>query len=288
MNLIKKSLLIFLSTIAVLFCLAVQSLAADNFVAGPSSIFAAGLFLGTLLAIIILTTAIGFWNLESLLDWFKTNKYKILSVFLSLIVSVIVLIIIWKLLDKSPNKKNQNIQIMLQAFVVISVIIGIFVAYGRLKASEKVRIHQVLTPLILEYRSSEMLRALRELHNLREAHKDDIVEEYFRIKEKDDRIIAALKPELKLEMEKTTLHHHRRYVGGFWSLVAGLYYLKIIPAPMLHWYWSKTTLSILPNIIIPIEEALFETTKENRTDETPPMYEILRKLHKEWPDNKPK
>lgn len=288
MNLINKYLQIFLITIVVLFSLAVQGLAADNSLAEPSTIFAMGLFLGALVAIIILTTAIEFWNLESFLNWFKTNKNTIRSVFLVITIIFIVIIVIYSLHDKSPDKRNQSIQLYIQALVGIGVIIGISFAYLRLRASEKLRIHQVLSPLILEYRSSEMLRALRELHNLREAHKDDIVEEYFRIKKRDDRIIAALKPELKLEMEKTTLHHHRRYVGGFWSLVAGLYYFKIIPARMLHWYWSKNTLSILPNIIIPIEEALFETTKENSSDETPPMYELMRELYKGWPDNKPK
>ncbi|MGB7759938.1 MAG: hypothetical protein WBL61_08920 [Bryobacteraceae bacterium] len=63
-----------------------------------------------------------------------------------------------------------------------------------IQGSEATRIHQVLLSILMEYRSAEMLLAIRTLWDFSRAHKDDFVDLYEAIQKRDSEAVAALPP----------------------------------------------------------------------------------------------
>lgn len=100
-------------------------------------------------------------------------------------------------------------------------------------------IHQVLVPLLMEYRSEAMYDAITALWTLREQHPDDFVAEY----ERQSR-------------ENSRLHYQSRSVSHFYGLLSGLYSVGVVPPEVLYSYWSERDLRIIPQVILPIEREL--------------------------------
>jgi hypothetical protein len=162
---------------------------------------------------------------------------------------------------------------------------GVKTAKEALRSGEKARIHQVLVDVLFEYRSAQMLLAIRTLWSFYDKHKEDVGKAYNDILDKEEREISRLAPELRLEREKTTLHYQRRLVGQFYSLLAGLYELQIIPAKTLYTYWAKTDLQIIPLIIIPIGRALSKRLGTTSDDEHANIAR-MQKLYNDCPSGK--
>lgn len=100
-------------------------------------------------------------------------------------------------------------------------------------------VHQVLVPILLEYRSDDMHRAIVTLWRFYDEHPTDI---------------AAAYQELKYN--RPELAEHRRLVSQFYGLLAGLLTLGVVPREVLYSYWSERELSIIPRILLPIEAAI--------------------------------
>ena len=105
-------------------------------------------------------------------------------------------------------------------------------------------VHQVLVPVLLEYRSADMHRAIITLWRFYDEHPTDI---------------AAAYQELKYS--RPELAEHRRLVSQFYGLLAGLLTLGVVPREVVYSYWSERDLSIIPCILLPIEAAI---EKESR------------------------
>ncbi len=170
--------------------------------------------------------------------------------------------------------------------------------------AEKTQTHQILTNMINRYRSEVMLLAIRKLWKFYNDTKNELwpdedlnrklsaIEtkrletklwqnyDYFR--KIDERKTENLTVEKQLAREKTTLHHYRRLVGGFYELLAGLYKEKVIRDKKLFRYWNKETLAIIPKIILPIERLLFEDLHPG-TNEVPQIYTLMEDLHDDHP-----
>lgn len=206
---------------------------------------------------------------------------------------------------KSPppfvTKQDNTLERMDKSFwiAIVGLLVAIFSAlYARrgvkiakiakeaLSSREKARIHQALADLLFEYRSAQMLLAIHTLWSFYDEHKENLRDAYNDIRHKEESEISKLVPELRLEREKTTLHYQRRVVGEFYSLLAGLYELQIIPAKILYSYWNKSDLRIIPLIIIPIGRAL---SKELGTISDEEHMNIARmlKLYNDCPSGKP-
>lgn len=163
---------------------------------------------------------------------------------------------------------------------------GVKTAKEALRSGEKARIHQVLVDVLFEYRSAQMLLAIRTLWSFHDKNKKNLGEAYNKIRLKEEREISQLAPEHRLERERAMLHHQRRLVGQFYSMLAGLYELQIIPAKTLYTYWSKGDLRIIPQIIIPIGKTL---SKELGTasDEAHVTIARMQKLYDDCPSGEP-
>lgn len=163
---------------------------------------------------------------------------------------------------------------------------GVRIARDALRSAEKTRMHQVLLDVLFEYRSAEMLLAIRTLWSFYKEHKENLGEAYNLVRHREENEISNLEPELKLQRERTTLHHQRRLVGKYYSLLAGLYELDVIPRKTLYTYWNKKDLEIIPKIIIPMEKALAKDIKTISEDEEHTALIRMQKLYEDCPDNK--
>ena len=160
---------------------------------------------------------------------------------------------------------------------------GVRIARDAFSSAEKARMHQVLVDVLFEYRSAEMLLAIRTLWTFYNEHRENLGEAYNVIRRREESEISKLEPERRLQRERTTLHHQRRLVGKFYSLLAGLYELQVIPAKTLYTYWSKGDLRILPLIILPIERALSKELK-TASGEGHPALERMQRLYDDCPN----
>lgn len=112
-------------------------------------------------------------------------------------------------------------------------------------------VHQVLVPVLLEYRSDEMHRAIVALWRFHDGHQANIADAY---------------QELKYETD-SELPRHRRLVSQFYGLLAGLLTLGVVPREIVYSYWSERELRIIPCILLPIEAAI---EAESRPPPEPP------------------
>jgi hypothetical protein len=163
---------------------------------------------------------------------------------------------------------------------------GVRISRDALRSSEKARIHQVLVDVLFEYRSAEMLLAIRTLWSFYNENKENLGEVYNIIRHREESESSKLEPELKLQREKTTLHHQRRLVGKYYSLLAGLYELGVIPSETLYTYWNKKDLEIIPKIIIPMEKALAKDIKTIAEGEEHSALIRMQRLYNDCPDKK--
>jgi len=161
--------------------------------------------------------------------------------------------------------------------------LSLFIAGKAFRSAEKARMHQVLVNVMFQYGSVEMLQAIKTLWKFYEKHKENLGEVYITILRTDESEIEKLDPKQRLERERTTLHHQRRLVENFYSLLAGFHKLKVIPKKTLYTYWNKDNLRIIPDIIIPIEKAM---SKELGTDPEHIIFERMQKLYDDCPDDK--
>jgi hypothetical protein len=200
---------------------------------------------------------------------------------------------IWKVLTNGVAASWAQAAIYLATLFVLIAQIRILIRQARsqedavrlqteaIRSGEAARIHQVLVDILMDYRSPEMLLAVRTLWDLWRSDRDGFVERYETQRKREADAIAALPPEKRLEAERASLHFHRRLVSQFYSFVAGLYELGIIPKRILYTHWGEADLRIIPQILLPIEERLGEALGTS-----PGSGPTLRRLQKLYDDSR--
>jgi hypothetical protein len=102
-----------------------------------------------------------------------------------------------------------------------------------------------------------MLLAVGTLWRLPRQHSDrftDVCLESWRAEQQ--RIVGRTPPTEQIAATVASLHHQRRTVSLFYNLLAGLYELRVFPRRVIYRYWTRTDLQIIPEILIPLEEAI--------------------------------
>lgn len=200
---------------------------------------------------------------------------------------------IWKVLTNGVAASWAQAAIYLATLFVLIAQIRILIRQARsqedavrlqteaIRSGEAARIHQVLVDILMDYRSPEMLLAVRTLWDLWRSDRDGFVERYETQRKREADAIAALPPEKRLEAERASLHFHRRLVSQFYSFVAGLYELGIIPKRILYTHWGEADLRIIPQILLPIEKRLGEALGTS-----PGSGPTLRRLQKLYDDSR--
>lgn len=112
---------------------------------------------------------------------------------------------------------------------------------------------EVLSRIVMEYRTTEMLWAVKSVRDLARNHGDSFVDAYVEQYKKDRDRIDLLPEVEQLDAWRSTLHDRRRKVTHFYMLLAGMYESGLLEPQLLFTYWTPEDLDILPKLIVPIE-----------------------------------
>lgn len=130
--------------------------------------------------------------------------------------------------------------------LVSMVVAGASALYARYawSTSRDAMAQQALMSILLEYRSAEMMDAVKTLWEFRRAHPgDSMVTEYAGVQNGDDAGWRDAVPAARL-------------VSYFYAYLAHLVDLKILPKEVFYKSWAKADLEIIPKVLMPLERGL--------------------------------
>jgi hypothetical protein len=145
--------------------------------------------------------------------------------------------------------------------IVITVLAGLGAFASGLFAlfiwsnSRKTISSQIFHTLLSEFKSPEMLMALRRLYDLKEHcdnHHIDIAEEYRRIMREEDLAIERAKPIDKPHLVQVSLHHQRRIVSNFFYYIHTVLLNNMISRSIVYKYWTMGNIRLIPEVLVPI------------------------------------
>ncbi len=157
----------------------------------------------------------------------------------------------------STQEDSLDWSLFISVLGAITAIISVVISVFSWRVSKSTLTHQMLIDLQKEYRSAEMLFAVRTLWEFyREHGKEKLVQAYEQCREQDRQMVSRLSGTQKLDAEKMTLHYQRRLVSHFYAMLANLYRSNVLPEQLLFEHWSQAGLRIIPDILVPIENNL--------------------------------
>jgi len=144
----------------------------------------------------------------------------------------------------------------------------------------KTLIYQAFDALTAEYRTPEMLQAVRNLWDFYRENKENLESVYLsKIKVENEKVNNA-PPELRVSLEAQTIHNQRRFVSQFYSRIATFIDKEIIPEDIFYSSWGETDLEIIPKILIPLENSIIHTIAKGRVaelDDKSPLMQLYLK-----------
>ena len=157
-------------------------------------------------------------------------------------------------------------------------------ALARAKAAHETALSalrfQVLTPALFEYRSPEMLLAIREVWDFARTHSTGLAEAYQARWKSDRETLIGLSGQKRLDHLRSTLDFQRRQVSHFYSFLCAVYDEQGALRKWIYTNWGKHDLAIIPEAIIPMENAL---SKSTGVPVFSPTLERLQKLYDDCP-----
>jgi uncharacterized protein YxeA len=173
---------------------------------------------------------------------------------------VLGLLSMFLIVDAYAEENVQNLSKDTPAMIpYINIIIGFLVfiaagcsAYAAFKAN-RVAQNSILKELVSDYAEPEIGNAVKTLwHYYRNVFNEDA---------------KKFTEKFKTYMEKSietgkNIDRARRKVSHFYQCMAMLHEGDAIPEKLLYRLWSKKTLQIIPDILIPLEKVLFELRNE--------------------------
>ena len=152
------------------------------------------------------------------------------------------------------------------------------------KTMKDATLHQVLSTVLLEYRSPEMfyaVRTLRRFYAANGADEQNLVAAYQQTRDAEAGHLNTLSPVEQLAALRGTFDHQRRLVSHFYGFLSGLYDLQIIPRTLLYTYWTRDDLDIIPKVIIPLDRQLEKDANVSASARA--WFERLQKLYDDSP-----
>ena len=143
---------------------------------------------------------------------------------------------------------------------VIAAVVSAVFARAVWQTARKAMLHQAILDVQKDYRSPEILYAVKTLWDFyREHGKDKLVNKYNEKWKQDKEKILQMCEEEKFEAEKATLHYQRRLVSHFYRHLAALNINGILPEDIVYENWTETDLGIIPKIILPLDECVYKS-----------------------------
>ncbi len=121
--------------------------------------------------------------------------------------------------------------------------------------AEKARQQKILYDLMFEYRTVQMLTAVRSLYEFHEEYtkKGKNLKAIYENTERVDKEKYRKLPEGEKNIFlKNTLNNQRRLVSQFYAIMKATLDLKLVPPEYIFRYWHSGTLRIIPEIIGPL------------------------------------
>jgi hypothetical protein len=132
-------------------------------------------------------------------------------------------------------------------------------ATGANKIAEASLRFQVLVSALTEYMSADMYIAISQLWSFYKIDPATLQERYKRQRVTDVQNGSNLSGADYVEFTKGTIDYSRRKVGQFYGMLTSIYDEGGSQRKWIYTYWRKRELQIIPNIIIPLDEALSES-----------------------------
>jgi hypothetical protein len=118
---------------------------------------------------------------------------------------------------------------------------------------------QVLVPALTEYMSADMYIAIGKLWSFYKADPGTLQQRYMVQLAADAQSASALSGAAYVDFTRTTVDYSRRKVGQFYGMLTSIYDEGGSQRKWIYTYWRKRELQILPDILIPLEEALAQS-----------------------------
>lgn len=152
-----------------------------------------------------------------------------------------------------------DVVLLISAIAAIAAIASSLFAGCVWKIVKRTMIHQALLDVQKDYRSPQMHYAVRTLWDFYREHGEDMfVEEYEKIRKKEDKWVSNKEKQKRIEFEQATLHYQRKLISQFYQHLATLYANGILSKDIIYSSWSEADLRIIPTILVPIENKLRE------------------------------
>ncbi len=136
--------------------------------------------------------------------------------------------------------------------------------------------YEIVTKRIDEYGSEEMLFAISDIMEFYRRDKQNFAYRYVELHR--EYMDGTLQGEDFDDFKK--LHHHRRVLGRFYEVLAWTYDEDYINIETINKFWTKDTLKIIPDVILPIEKGLYNDIHKDRRD-YPYFFDLMQNLYDE-------
>jgi hypothetical protein len=140
--------------------------------------------------------------------------------------------------------------------IIITGFIALFTLFLWLITKTMMK-QQLLAEVLKEYRSPEMLHAVRRVWEFGETYqfnRDKMKQAYKSIYDEDYGKVNFASGIEQIEEEQCTFHNQRRITAQFYAHLAMLYKENKVPRKAIMHLWSHKDLEIIPRIMIPLEE----------------------------------
>ena len=143
-------------------------------------------------------------------------------------------------------------KIILYIISTISLIVSIVLFI----ISNKRRNFQFLCEQNNLHASDEVFMGTRRLWELYRKDRNSFQELYIEIMQEELLVLNNLPKEKQLEFQRNTLHYQRKLVTQFWRNLALAMKFKLLPEKQAYCTWAKSTVEIIPKVLLPIEKRL--------------------------------
>ena len=121
---------------------------------------------------------------------------------------------------------------------------------------------------------------IQSLWNFARTHPNEIADAFMNQRAIDIQHLATLSGDEHLNYMRTTLDFHRRQVSQFYGFLTAVYDEGDIERKWIYKHWDRSTLEIIPKIIIPMEKAIEESIGISVSSKT---LDRLNNLHSNSP-----
>jgi len=153
------------------------------------------------------------------------------------------------------------------------------VAQAALRTSEVALQYQVLLPTLFEYRTADMLMAIRSLWSFAREHPSDLEVAFATRRAKDYAELEQMEPTKRSDHLRTTLDYKRRIVSQFYGILTSVHQQGGLQRKFIYTHWSKSDLQIIPDVLIPMEKCVAGMS----STQTSPTLDRLRTLYDDCP-----